>query len=368
MTDPWTRSPDAPFVLRRQDFEGKYDWREEPVRASQMKPSNKRPWCADDEQRVLDIIAVWGDDPHARQREYPVLMFHNGKLIDGYHRMVAWKRLRLREPMTALVAYPIRRQNPRPTVIEPPLFDVGDRVVFSPAGTAAIEYMNAWSVAENFVPRDWVGLVLNHEYYDGEPASSYKVKWRHRAGHTFEGVFKSDQLEVLPATHPKGARAYPPKRVSTKPHPPLREWRRPNPRPNGRPVPVLSALRPALAAAAQRVYDEWVVEDPEDDELAGGDDLAGGGICDLIADAMVLALDGFEATTVLGMHGEQHISVVARAPAGVWAVDIDPGVYETGGGFAWKKIEGVTFEPDDVDITLLDRDLNSWGMYADGDG
>ncbi len=119
----------------------------------------------------------------------------------------------------------------------------------------------------------------------------------------------------------------------------------------------LKALRPQLVAAAQGVYDEWDGDD---------EDLGGGGICDLIADEMasVLANEGFEAASVLASVGENHIFVVAQTDDGVFSVDIPPGVYETGSGYSWTKIEGVVFEPRDIVIARLSSDPDDFDEYA----
>ncbi len=106
-------SPDAGHCLTERDAEA-CDWRVEPLRPKQPKVQNKRPWCDDDEQRVQTIIAAWGGTVEGAQtgiKAYPILVYSNLKLIDGYHRIEAWKRLGVPGPMTAVVGYP--RKQPR---------------------------------------------------------------------------------------------------------------------------------------------------------------------------------------------------------------------------------------------------------------
>ena len=118
----------------------------------------------------------------------------------------------------------------------------------------------------------------------------------------------------------------------------------------------LMSLRPQLAAAAQKVYDAW-----EQDEEGMDDEYGGGGICHDIADAMVMVIDrsipGVEATQV-DYEGTGEVHVPAIAILGDEACDIDspPGTYETGGGYTWKKMPGVRFEPNDVWISPIDLD------------
>lgn len=123
------------------------------------------------------------------------------------------------------------------------------------------------------------------------------------------------------------------------------------------------ALRPALAAAAQRVYDAWDASDVDGDWQVGF-----GGICHLIADALIEVLwgAGIEATTVSSSH-EVHVYVVARTADGVFLVDIPHGLYETGGGYNWTKIPEVTFDASDVVVDLLSTDPNDIREYIEDD-
>jgi len=126
------------------------------------------------------------------------------------------------------------------------------------------------------------------------------------------------------------------------------------------PIKQVISLKSQLAQAAQKIYDDWVVTDGEYDELNGG------GICHLIADAMcdVLYNHGIECQTVSSTY-EVHVYVVLAAKEGVFEVDIRPWVYETGGGYSWKKIEEVTIDPNDVLIEKLDSNPREIYKYVD---
>jgi len=138
----------------------------------------------------------------------------------------------------------------------------------------------------------------------------------------------------------------------------------------------LEALRPQFAAAAQAVYDEWDASD----EIDGDAEVGQGGICHLIADKIldVVAsnLPDLNMTTISSSH-EVHVYVVVGETTvndegdkdeDYYLIDIRPHVYETGGGYTWKKIPDVAFTPDDITIDWaealeLDEDGNIREIY-----
>lgn len=124
-------------------------------------------------------------------------------------------------------------------------------------------------------------------------------------------------------------------------------------------------LRGAMAAAAQRVYDEW-----QQDEEGVDEDLGTGGICDGVAEAMQGVLDsahpGIEAFSNY-VETTTHVEVVVALADGVHRVDIPPSVYETGFGYVWRKRPNVTIAAEDVMIDLLDADPARYRDYVDGD-
>jgi GNAT superfamily N-acetyltransferase/2'-5' RNA ligase len=114
-----------------------------------------------------------------------------------------------------------------------------------------------------------------------------------------------------------------------------------------------------MAAEAQKIYDAW------DQNEAGEDPENGtGGICDEIAQAITgVVYDRVPiecSVTEGGQPGDDHAYVIVYMDnefgKEVYAVDIPHNVYETGGGYSWKKIPGVVFTPDHVEIFKLDLD------------
>lgn len=122
----------------------------------------------------------------------------------------------------------------------------------------------------------------------------------------------------------------------------------------------LQALRPALARAAQKVYDGWEVDED------GDDDYGGGGICDDVASALSeVVTRSLDDVTIVdgGQDGDDHAFIVVLTDTEAVAVDIPPDVYETGGGYSWEKIEGVRFDAGDVVLdSLRRRDFDDRGM------
>lgn len=114
----------------------------------------------------------------------------------------------------------------------------------------------------------------------------------------------------------------------------------------------LERLRPELAAAAQAVVDEW-----QPDEEGVDEDYGGGGVCDDVASAMsevIGALDGVEITEG-GHDGDDHAWLIVYDAKDAFSVDVPPGVYETGGGYRWEKIDGAQISADDVVISPVRR-------------
>lgn len=125
-------------------------------------------------------------------------------------------------------------------------------------------------------------------------------------------------------------------------------------------VAKLNAFRPQLAAIAQKQYDEW---DASDEEY-GDAEVGFGGICHLIADGWsdLLANQGY-ATTTWSHSDEVHVSLMVweynsegqqdvdeefAQEIEVVDVDLNPHIYETGGGYNWTKIQGVTIDSNDI--------------------
>lgn len=112
-------------------------------------------------------------------------------------------------------------------------------------------------------------------------------------------------------------------------------------------------IRAKIAKAAQKVVDEW-----EQDEEGINEELGVGGACDRVAEAVgsviVETLPGVDITSG-GQDGDDHAFVIAYDDKSAVAVDIPANVYETGGGYHWKKIQGAVIEPGDVVVEEVDR-------------
>lgn len=132
-------------------------------------------------------------------------------------------------------------------------------------------------------------------------------------------------------------------------------------------VSVRSIDKRKLAARAQKVYNEW---DADSDPEGGDPEVGFGGICHLIADEIVdeLYQQGAQATPFHCNVGENHVFVIGQFTEGVYEIDIPPGTYESGGGYNWKKLPGVTIEPDDIVVERISSDPRDFNQYTDGDG
>ena len=139
--------------------------------------------------------------------------------------------------------------------------------------------------------------------------------------------------------------------------------------------PVIASALPTLVKLAQETYNSWEQDEEGFDEMMGY-----GGICHLIADEIAGELSklGLDATTINSQIGENHVWAVVRigepnedpdAPRGeydgVWSIDIPPGVYESGGGYTWKKKRGVEFDASDIDVTHESFDPADFDRYME---
>lgn len=113
-------------------------------------------------------------------------------------------------------------------------------------------------------------------------------------------------------------------------------------------------LRTKIAAAAQKIYDEW-----EQDEFGEDPELGTGGICQLIADAMADVLHEEDEPKWVSRDcaGDEHVALYATPDDGqtTYLVDIPYSLYEERKGFLeWVKLPGVTFLPGFVVFEKLD--------------
>lgn len=115
---------------------------------------------------------------------------------------------------------------------------------------------------------------------------------------------------------------------------------------------VIESARPEMAKAAQDELDNW-----EQDEEGLDPNYGCGGSCDQVSQAIgdVLANKGF-AITDGGQEGDDHAYVIAHTGDHAFAVDIHPSVYESGGGYSWRKRHGVQILPRHIDVDPIDID------------
>jgi hypothetical protein len=110
--------------------------------------------------------------------------------------------------------------------------------------------------------------------------------------------------------------------------------------------PLLQNLLPELTTAAQTVYDNW-----EQDQEGLDPELGTGGICDRISNALssILAFAGLEAEEA-GQDGDDHSFLLVKIKDESFFLDLPSYLYETGGGYRWKKRPNITFCPQDFVI------------------
>lgn len=123
----------------------------------------------------------------------------------------------------------------------------------------------------------------------------------------------------------------------------------------------IKTLFPLLAAAAQKVYDEWEQDEDGVDEVLGT-----GGICQDIAGGMadVMISHGIDCSTVSQSVGEQHVYCICKIQEGVYEVDIPPYSYESGGGYTWRKLPNIKFDESYIVIHRLSSDPNDFEQYT----
>lgn len=84
-------------------------------------------------------------------------------------------------------------------------------------------------------------------------------------------------------------------------------------------------------------------------------ELGAGGACQDIASAMAGALAEIGVEEVVEVYTELdgvHVFLVANLADGVFRVDVPPGAYETGAGYAWRKRDEVQLHPENF---ILER-------------
>jgi len=106
-----------------------------------------------------------------------------------------------------------------------------------------------------------------------------------------------------------------------------------------------------MAQAVQAVLDTW-----DQDEEGWDEEFGFGGACDAISNA-ISELINMEGVEVLegGHDGDDHSWIVVYDDKEAFDVDVPPSVYETGGGYSWRKTKDATVSPEDVIIYPVKR-------------
>jgi predicted nucleotidyltransferase len=123
---------------------------------------------------------------------------------------------------------------------------------------------------------------------------------------------------------------------------------------------ITGDIKQQMADAAQRVYDEW-----KQDEEGVDIELGTGGICHIIADELIEILFKNNIYNLdIQCSDQPHVYLIGKFKEGIFVIDIPYYVYESGGGFSWKKKPGVKFNSNHVIIYKLDEDTRQWEKYV----
>jgi hypothetical protein len=125
---------------------------------------------------------------------------------------------------------------------------------------------------------------------------------------------------------------------------------------------ITDVVKDEMVKVAQKQYDAW-----KQDHNGQNDELGSGGICHLIADDLINVLYRHKIENVQSVcsNYEQHVYVVGQFKEGIYEIDIPYDVYETGGGYTWKKIPDVKFSRNDIVISRLSSDPSEYSNYVD---
>ena len=125
---------------------------------------------------------------------------------------------------------------------------------------------------------------------------------------------------------------------------------------------ITDVVKDEMVKVAQERYDAW-----KQNHNGQNDELGSGGICHLIADDLIGVLYRHKIENVQSVcsNYEQHVYVVGQFKEGIYEIDIPYDVYETGGGYTWKKIPDVQFSRNDIVISRLSSDPSEYNNYVD---
>ena len=117
-----------------------------------------------------------------------------------------------------------------------------------------------------------------------------------------------------------------------------------------------------MVAVAQEEYDNWQQDDDGFDE-----ELGYGGICQNIADSMIQVLDlnGIDNAYIANSTCEQHVYIICAFQEGVYQIDIPYHIYESGGGYTWKKLPDIKFDKSHITLDLIDENPSNLTQYIE---
>jgi len=125
---------------------------------------------------------------------------------------------------------------------------------------------------------------------------------------------------------------------------------------------ITDVVKDDMVNVAQEQYDGW-----QQDKHGVNIELGRGGICHLIADDLIGVLYKHNIDNVQSVCSshEQHVYIVGQFKEGVYEIDIPYDIYETGGGFTWKKKPDVKFSREDIVISRLSSVPSEYKDYVD---
>jgi hypothetical protein len=124
----------------------------------------------------------------------------------------------------------------------------------------------------------------------------------------------------------------------------------------------LEDLKGFIIRDAQEIYDTWDQDGDGIDATYGS-----GGICDEISEAISVIVSssiGDIETMEGGQDGDDHAYLVVYNDKEAYEIDIPYHIYETGGGYSWKKIPDVVFHEGMVEIHPIEIDRSSMQEYG----
>lgn len=126
---------------------------------------------------------------------------------------------------------------------------------------------------------------------------------------------------------------------------------------------INDTIKTEICVYAQQAYNEWNQNEEGYDE-----ELGTGGICQIVADEMLDVLHSHGIYNVQTQCSDDpHVYLIGKFKEGIFTIDIPYHVYESGGGWSWKKKPDVKFDVHHVIVWRLDPSYRKWKKYTDYD-